>query len=147
MQPELDELLSGLRHLRRRASRADLNWIEARYRDGRLTWLRDLLPSGGYERFGRDLVLTDSDAVRRALESIDDTTVGARLGLHVTPTVKVGGSPSRSASPNSLTAAQPRSGLQAAPTRIRSPRRRTRRVGMCGSVPTRKTTIQNCSLI
>jgi outer membrane protein OmpA-like peptidoglycan-associated protein len=80
MQPELDELLSGLRHLRRRAARGDLAWIDVRYADGRLVWLKKLLPEGGYERFGRDLVTGNVTAVRRALTGIDDSTVGERLG-------------------------------------------------------------------
>ncbi|MEO5842398.1 MAG: OmpA family protein [Acidimicrobiales bacterium] len=80
MQPELDELLSGLRHLRRRAARGDLAWIDTRFADGRLTWLQKLLPAGGYERLGRDLVTGNVASVRRALADIDDTTVGERLG-------------------------------------------------------------------
>jgi outer membrane protein OmpA-like peptidoglycan-associated protein len=89
MQPELDELLSGLRHLRRRAARGDLAWIDLRYADGRLAWLKKLLPEGGYERFGRDLVTGNVTAVRRALTGIDDSTVGERLG-YITSTRRVG---------------------------------------------------------
>ncbi|MEO8694336.1 MAG: OmpA family protein [Acidimicrobiales bacterium] len=89
MQPELDELLSGLRHLRRRAARGDLAWIETRFADGRLTWLQKLLPAGGYDRFGRDLVTGNVGSVRRALGDIDDTTVGERLGYR-TNTRRVG---------------------------------------------------------
>jgi outer membrane protein OmpA-like peptidoglycan-associated protein len=89
MQPELDELLSGLRHLRRRAARGDLAWIETRFADGRLTWLQKLLPAGGYDRLGRDLVTGNVASVRRALADIDDTTVGERLGYR-TNTRRVG---------------------------------------------------------
>ena len=92
MQPELDELLSGLRHLRRRAARGDLAWIDQRFADGRLTWLKKLLPPGGYERFGRDLVTGNVAAVRRALTNIDDTTVGERLGYR-SATRRVGAFP------------------------------------------------------
>jgi outer membrane protein OmpA-like peptidoglycan-associated protein len=89
MQPELDELLSGLRHLRRRAARGDLPWIHIRYGDGRLEWLQKLLPPGGYDRLGRDLANGNAAAVRRALSNIDDTTVGERLGYR-TVTRRVG---------------------------------------------------------
>lgn len=92
MQPELDELLSGLRHLRRRAARGDLAWIDTRFADGRLTWLQKLLPAGGYERFGRDLVTGNVASVRRALADIDDTTVGERLGYR-SATRRVGAFP------------------------------------------------------
>jgi hypothetical protein len=92
MQPELDELLSGLRHLRRRAARGDLAWIDQRYGDGRLVWLQKLLPPGGYERFGRDLATGSAVAVRRALSNIDDTTVGERLGYR-SATRRVGAYP------------------------------------------------------
>ena len=92
MQPELDELLSGLRHLRRRAARGDLAWIDQRFADGRLSWLEKLLPPGGYHRFGRDLVTGNAAAVRRALSDIDDTTVGERLGYRIT-TRRVGAYP------------------------------------------------------
>ena len=92
MQPELDELLSGLRHLRRRAARGDLAWIDQRFADGRLIWLEKLLPSGGYERFGRDLVTGNVASVRRALTNIDDTTVGQRLGYR-SATRRVGAFP------------------------------------------------------
>ena len=92
MQPELDELLSGLRHLRRRAARGDLAWIDTRYADGRLLWLKKLFPPGGYERFGRDLVTGNVASVRRALANIDDTTVGERLGYR-TVTRRVGAFP------------------------------------------------------
>ena len=92
MQPELDELLSGLRHLRRRATRGDLAWIDTRFADGRLTWLQKLLPPGGYERFGRDLATGNVASVRRALGNIDDTTVGERLGYR-SATRRVGAFP------------------------------------------------------
>jgi len=92
MQPELDELLSGLRHLRRRAARGDLAWIDQRFADGRLTWLKKLLPPGGYERLGRDLVTGNAASVRRALTNIDDTTVGERLGYR-SATRRVGAFP------------------------------------------------------
>ncbi|HUP74532.1 MAG TPA: OmpA family protein [Acidimicrobiales bacterium] len=92
MQPELDELLSGLRHLRRRAARGDLAWIEQRFADGRLVWLQELLPPGGYDRFGRDLANGSAAAVRRALSNIDDTTVGERLGYR-SATRRVGAYP------------------------------------------------------
>jgi outer membrane protein OmpA-like peptidoglycan-associated protein len=92
MQPELDELLSGLRHLRRRAARGDLPWIEQRYGDGRLQWLQKLLPPGGYDRLGRDLANGNAAGVRRALTNIDDTTVGERLGYR-TVTRRVGAYP------------------------------------------------------
>ena len=92
MQPELDELLSGLRHLRRRAARGDLPWIDVRYGDGRLEWLQKLLPPGGYDRLGRDLANGNAAAVRRALANIDDTTVGERLGYR-TVTRRVGAYP------------------------------------------------------
>jgi outer membrane protein OmpA-like peptidoglycan-associated protein len=92
MQPELDELLSGLRHLRRRAARGDLAWIETRFADGRLTWLQKLLPAGGYDRLGRDLVTGNVASVRRALADIDDTTVGERLGYR-SATRRVGAFP------------------------------------------------------
>jgi outer membrane protein OmpA-like peptidoglycan-associated protein len=92
MQPELDELLSGLRHLRRRAARGDLAWIDQRFADGRLIWLQKLLPPGGYERFGRDLVTGNVASVRRALTNIDDTTVGERLGYR-SATRRVGAFP------------------------------------------------------
>ncbi len=88
MLPELDELLSGLRHLRRRAARGDLAWIDQRFVDGRLQWLQKLLPPGGYDRFGRDLASGNAAGVRRALGNIDDTTVGERLG-YVTATRRV----------------------------------------------------------
>jgi outer membrane protein OmpA-like peptidoglycan-associated protein len=89
MQPELDELLSGLRHLRRRAARGDLAWIDQRYVDGRLQWLQKLLPPGGYDRLGRDLASGNAAGVRRALSNIDDSTVGERLGYR-TVTRRVG---------------------------------------------------------
>jgi outer membrane protein OmpA-like peptidoglycan-associated protein len=89
MLPELDELLSGLRHLRRRAARGDLAWIDQRFLDGRLQWLQKLLPPGGYDRFGRDLASGNAAGVRRALGNIDDTTVGERLG-YVTASRRVG---------------------------------------------------------
>jgi outer membrane protein OmpA-like peptidoglycan-associated protein len=89
MLPELDELLSGLRHLRRRAARGDLAWIDQRFLDGRLEWLQKLLPPGGYNRFGRDLASGNAAGVQRALANIDDTTVGERLG-YVTATRRVG---------------------------------------------------------
>ena len=92
MQPELDELLSGLRHLRRRAARGDLAWIDQRFGDGRLTWLQKLLPPGAYERFGRDLATGNVASVRRALTNIDDTTVGERLGYR-SATRRVGAFP------------------------------------------------------
>ncbi|TML16121.1 MAG: OmpA family protein [Actinobacteria bacterium] len=92
MQPELDELLSGLRHLRRRAARGDLAWIDQRFADGRLRWLQKLFPPGGYDRFGRDLVTGNVASVRRALSNIDDTTVGDRLGYR-TVTRRVGAFP------------------------------------------------------
>jgi outer membrane protein OmpA-like peptidoglycan-associated protein len=87
--PELDELLSGLRHLRRRAARGDLAWIDQRFVDGRLQWLQKLLPPGGYDRLGRDLASGNAAGVVRALGNIDDTTVGARLG-YVIATRRVG---------------------------------------------------------
>jgi outer membrane protein OmpA-like peptidoglycan-associated protein len=78
-----------LRHLRRRAARGDLAWIDQRFVDGRLQWLQKLLPPGGYDRLGRDLASGNAAGVVRALGNIDDTTVGERLG-YVISTRRVG---------------------------------------------------------
>ena len=55
MLPELDELLSGLRHLRRRAARGDLAWIDQRFLDGRLEW-REWDAKDGTKRQSVDIV-------------------------------------------------------------------------------------------
>lgn len=80
MRPELDEILRGIAHLRKRAARGELSWIQDRYDSGKLKFLRKVLPPGGYERLGRDLSAGDVRAVRSSFAAIDDEMVGLQLG-------------------------------------------------------------------